>query len=95
MITGGVMDVFIILEYAYGMSKMEEIKSTVAQLSPVEQASLRDWLEELAEQRFDEQIERDEKAGKLDKLTQRALDNLRDGRVRDLLRHRADADWKD
>ena len=66
------------------MTKMEDIKSAVAQLSPSEQAALRDWLDELAEQRFDQQIERDEKAGKLDKLAQRAMDNLRAGRVTDL-----------
>ena len=66
------------------MSKMEEIKAAVSQLSPVEQAALRVWMEDLAEQQFDDQIERDETAGKLDKMTERALENLRTGRVREL-----------
>ena len=55
------------------MSKMDEIKAAVATLSFEEQAALQAWLEELAEQRFDEQIESDEKAGKLDKLFEAAL----------------------
>ena len=66
------------------MSKIDDIKAAVTQLPPSELAVLRAWLEELEEQRFDEQIERDEKAGKLDKLAERGRDNLRAGRVRDL-----------
>ena len=66
------------------MTKMDEIKTAVAKLSVKEQEALRAWLNELAEQRFDEQIARDEKAGKLEKLAARALENLRSGRVRDL-----------
>jgi hypothetical protein len=66
------------------MGKIEDIKEAAAQLSPQELAELRAWLEELEEQRFDEQIERDERAGKLEKLEKRALANLRAGRVRDL-----------
>ncbi len=66
------------------MSKFETIKGAVAELSAEELARLRGWIEELEERRFDEQIERDEKAGKLDGLAARALDNLKAGRVRDL-----------
>lgn len=66
------------------MSKFEDIKQAVAKLSVGELANLRAWLDELEEQRFDEQIERDERAGKLDHLERRAMENLRAGRVRDL-----------
>jgi hypothetical protein len=66
------------------MGKIEDIKQAAAELSVQELAELRAWLEELEEQRFDDAIERDAKAGKLDKLEERALDNLRKGRVRDL-----------
>ncbi len=66
------------------MGKMEEIKQAASDLTKEELAQLRAWLEDLEEQRFDEQIERDEKAGKLDKLEQRALENLKAGRVSDL-----------
>ncbi len=63
---------------------MDEIKAAAATLSTEELAKLRAWLEEIAEQRFGEQIERDAKSGKLDKLEERARNNLRAGRVRDL-----------
>ena len=66
------------------MRTMDDIKTAVSRLSPAEQVALRDWLDELAEQRFDEQIARDEAAGKLDKLAARARENLKSGRVRDL-----------
>ena len=66
------------------MSKIDDIKAAVAQLSQEELATLHAWLDELAEQRFDDQIQRDEKSGKLDRLSARALGNLASGRVRDL-----------
>lgn len=53
------------------MSKMDVIKEAAAALSMEELVQLRAFLDELEEQRFDEQIERDEKAGKLDKLVER------------------------
>ncbi|PPD28019.1 MAG: hypothetical protein CTY20_11770 [Hyphomicrobium sp.] len=66
------------------MSKLEDIEKAVSTLSAEERAKLRAWLDELDEQAFDDQIERDAKAGKLDQLEQRALSNLAAGRVRDL-----------
>ena len=53
------------------MSKMDDIKAAAASLSTEELAKLRAWLEDLEEQRFDEQIERDAKSGKLDKLAEK------------------------
>lgn len=66
------------------MGKLDKIKLEVATLSEAEQAQLREWLIELDEQRFDDQIERDEASGKLDRLAEKARENLRTGRVRDL-----------
>ena len=66
------------------MSKIDEIKAAVDGLSLDELRTLRAWLEDLEEQLFDQQIARDEKAGKLDNLTAKALENLQAGRVRDL-----------
>ncbi len=54
------------------MRKLDEIKKAASQLSIKELADLRAWLEELEEQRFDEQIEREEKAGRLDFLAEEA-----------------------
>lgn len=66
------------------MTKIDDIKQAVSQLSPDELKAFRAWFEELQEQLWDEQIERDEKAGKLDRLAEKAVANLKAGRVRDL-----------
>ena len=65
------------------MTKIEQIQSSIEQLSPEEIAELREWLEELDARRFDEKIERDAKSGKLDKLDKLAAgarSNLMAGR---------------
>ena len=66
------------------MTKLEEIEAAVAQLSPEELKQFRAWLDELEDRLFDERIERDAKAGKLDELEARARDDLKAGRVGDL-----------
>jgi hypothetical protein len=55
------------------MTKLEEIEAAVAQLSPEDLKKLRAWLDELDERLFDEKVERDAKAGKLDKLAAKAI----------------------
>ncbi len=55
------------------MTKLEEIEAAVEKLSPEELKLLRAWLDELEERLFDEKIERDAKAGKLDKLAAKAI----------------------
>ena len=65
------------------MTKLEDIKQAVVQLPPDELVLLRAWLEELEEQRFDEQIERDEKAGKLDWLADEAMAAHKAGKTRE------------
>ena len=66
------------------MGKIDDIKLALQTLTPEEVSALRDWLDELEEQQFDERLARDDKAGKLDKLAAKALENLRVGKVRDL-----------
>ena len=66
------------------MSKVDDIKQAVQQLSPDELKAFRDWFEDLQAQLWDEQIERDVKAGKLDWLAEEALANHRAGRTRPL-----------
>lgn len=66
------------------MTKLEDIEAAVATLSPADLKKLRAWLDKLEERLFDEQIERDAKAGKLDKLEAEALEDYRAGRVKDL-----------
>ena len=62
------------------MTKIEQIQSSIVQLSAEEIAELREWLEELDAHLFDEKIERDAKSGKLDKLVADARSNLKAGR---------------
>jgi hypothetical protein len=50
------------------MTKLEEIETAIAQLNPEEIAKLGTWFDELRADLWDQQIERDIKAGKLDKL---------------------------
>jgi hypothetical protein len=63
------------------MGKIEDIKKSLEELSPEEQRELADWFIELRERLFDEQIERDAKAGKLDFLMEEALEEHRAGRT--------------
>lgn len=62
------------------MTKVEQIQSSIVQLSAEEIAELREWLEELDARLFDEKIERDVKSGKLEKLAADARANLKAGR---------------
>ena len=57
------------------MSKIEDIQKAVEQLSADDLARFREWFEEFEARLFDEQIERDVKAGKLDKLIAEARAN--------------------
>lgn len=66
------------------MSTVEEITAAIEQLSADEVARLRAWLAEFAERRWDEQIERDANAGRLDALIDKALEEHRAGRTRPL-----------
>lgn len=61
------------------MTKMDDIKQAVSQLSPDELKALRDWLDELQSNQWDEQIERDVKAGKLDWLAEQAIAEHKQG----------------
>lgn len=66
------------------MSTVEEITSAITQLPVDEVGRLQAWLEEYAEQLWDERIEGDEKAGRLDARIDRAIEEHRAGRTRPL-----------
>jgi len=66
------------------MTKIEDIEKAVAALPSNELAEFRAWFEEFDSARFDEKIERDAKAGKLDRLADEALIDFRAGRTRRL-----------
>jgi hypothetical protein len=58
---------------------IEDLEKAVAKLPPEQLAQFRAWFEEFDGARFDEKIERDAKAGKLDRLADAALDDFRGG----------------
>ena len=62
------------------MGKIEDIEKAVSELTPEELARFRAWYAEFDAQCFDEKIERDAKAGKLDPLIEKARANHKAGR---------------
>ena len=63
---------------------VEEIEKAVASLPPEQFASFREWFEAFAADEWDRQIERDIKAGKLDKFADQAIADFKAGRSRQL-----------
>ena len=63
---------------------IQEIEQAIAELSPKELARFRVWFEEFDAQAWDDQFERDVKAGKLDKLADKAIRDFRAGKAKEL-----------
>jgi hypothetical protein len=63
------------------MTKLEDIEDAVTKLSDEERKKLRAFLDELEADAWDRQIERDARAGKLDKLASKALADYKAGRT--------------
>ncbi len=61
------------------MTKLEKIEKAVLELTEEEQAKFRQWFAEYDARVFDDEIERDIKAGKLDALAEEALAEHRAG----------------
>jgi hypothetical protein len=66
------------------MHTVEAITAAIAQLPPEQVAQVKAWLDERFEAAWDARIEEDERAGKLDALAKRALEEHRAGRTRPL-----------
>jgi len=66
------------------MTTVDDIEKAVAELPPDQLARFRAWFEEFEASRFDQRIERDARAGRLDKLAEEALADFRAGRAREL-----------
>jgi hypothetical protein len=66
------------------MSTVEEITAAIEQLPADEVARVQAWLADYAERLWDEQIERDEREGRLDALIDQALEEHRAGQSRPL-----------
>jgi len=66
------------------MRTVEDIEKALTELPPDQLAEFRTWFETFDAARFDERIERDAKAGRLDRLAEQALTDFRAGRAREL-----------
>ena len=65
-------------------ANLEDLEKAVAEL-PIEQlARFRVWFEEFEATRFDQKIEQDTAAGRLDRLAEEALSDFRASRAREL-----------
>ena len=63
---------------------VEDLEKAVAKLPPDQFAQFRAWFEAFDSAWFDQKIERDAKAGRLDRLADQAVEDFRNGRAREL-----------
>ena len=66
------------------MSNVQEIEAAIQKLSPAELAALRAWFAEYDNTLWDQQLEDDVAAGRLDALADEALSDHREGRSTEL-----------
>jgi len=66
------------------MSRVEKIESQIREFSSEELAAFRDWFAEFDASAWDRQFEADVKAGKLDSLAEKALNDHAAGHSREL-----------
>ena len=63
------------------MSRVTEIEKAIQKLTPPEIKAVADWLQEFREEMWDQQIEADAKAGKLDKFIAKAKAGYQAGKA--------------
>ncbi len=63
------------------MSRVEQLEQQVQELDPPEFTQFRDWFLEYEWDAWDRQVERDARAGKLDALARKALEDHAAGRT--------------
>ena len=63
---------------------VEDIEKAIAKLPPDQLAQFRVWFEEFDSALFHQKIRRDAVSGKLDRLAEQTIDDLRKGRAREL-----------
>lgn len=66
------------------MRTVEDIEKALTELPSDQLAQFRAWFETFDAARFDERIERDAKAGRLDRLAEQAIADFHAGRAREL-----------
>jgi hypothetical protein len=66
------------------VSKLEKIKQQIKALDPKDVWELSEWLNEYTNELWDQQMEADVKAGRLDKLAEQVRKDIAEGKVRPL-----------
>ncbi len=66
------------------MPKVEEIQAAIKSLPEPEYARLRRWFAERDWRKWDRQIERDSRSGRLDRLIEEALEEKAQGKLKEL-----------
>ena len=66
------------------MTKIEKVEGEIKKLNHSELALFRNWFQDFDSEEWDRQIEKDIRAGKLDKIAERALTAHRAGRSKEL-----------
>jgi hypothetical protein len=66
------------------MSTVHEIEQAIRALGPKDLATLRDWFAAFDAEVWDQQLEQDVAAGRLDRFAEEALRDLKEGRCTDL-----------
>lgn len=66
------------------MTTVEKLKRKIEKLSRTELAAFREWFRKYDSDAWDQQIEEDVRAGKLDKLAKEALAAHKAGRTKEL-----------
>ena len=66
------------------MTRVEEIERAVSELPPEQLTAFRRWFLEFDAEAWDRQLEEDVAAGRLDKLGEEAIADLREGHTRPL-----------
>ena len=64
--------------------RVEEIKAAIEELPGAEFVEIRKWIAERDWQMWDQEVQGDSKAGRLDFLVKEAFDEKHQGRLRDL-----------
>ena len=63
------------------MSSVQEIETAITKLNATDLHAVADWLEKYRDETWDQEIERDVNAGKLDQLINEAKANYRAGKA--------------
>jgi hypothetical protein len=68
----------------FEMGTVPEIEAAIRELSPSDLSNFRKWFQEFDADAWDRQVEQDVRSGRLDALAEEAINDLREGRCREL-----------